>query len=319
MVSMMRSRLPALAPLAFVLASACATPSASGSASTQPEPETSASAAIECKPVDTQTPAEITSYEEGGIRIHSFVAPDSSSRTATHIVETETSLVLVDTQLLRDYAEQFRAYADGIGKPISHVIVSHGHPDHYFGLEYFEDRPSFALEATHEDIRQRQKFHLKSHREAEGECDAVTDRVRMPSEVLEPGEQEIGGVAFVFEQVRRAEDDDQLVVRVPAAKTLILQDLMATDAHAFTAAGMIDSWIETLSSYAGEGEYTHVLAGHGAPVGGEGLEDMIAYLERSKVILAEASDGEDFGARMTAEFPERPGLYLVHLMARIKF
>lgn len=272
-----------------------------------------------CHELDTSIPAEISSYEEGGVTVHSFVAPDLSSRTATHIVETAEGLVLVDTQLLRDYAQQFRAYAEGLGKPITHVIVSHGHPDHYFGLEYFEDLPSFALAATFEDIEQRQKFHLRMHREVEGECDAVTDRVRMPAQVLEPGEQTIGGVRFVFESVAKAEDDDQLVIRVPTAKTLILQDLMATDAHGFTAAGMIDSWIELLRGYAGEAEYTHVLAGHGAPVGHAGLDEMVAYLEQSKAILAKAESGEDFIAQMQAAFPDRPGLYLVELMAKIKF
>ncbi|MEM7155631.1 MAG: MBL fold metallo-hydrolase [Myxococcota bacterium] len=296
-----------------VLLTACASRPSEPSAAAPAEP------AVECHEVDTSIAPEILTYEEGGVTIHSFIAPDHSVRTATHIIETDDGLVVIDTQLFRGYAQQFRAFADRLGKPITHVIVSHGHPDHYFGLEYFEDRPTYALAETRLDMKQRHRFHLRMHRETEGECDAVTDAVRFVDHDLTPGPQTIGGVDLVFEQVVDAEDNDQLVVRIPAAKTLILQDLMATDVHGFTAAGMIDRWIERLRPYADATEYTHVLAGHGHPVGNEGIRDMIAYLEASQQIFDEVSTREQFLAAMRETFPDRGGQYLVDLMATMKF
>jgi glyoxylase-like metal-dependent hydrolase (beta-lactamase superfamily II) len=275
--------------------------------------------AVQCREVDTSTEPSITRYEEGGVVIHSFVTPDSSAGTASHIVETGEALVVVDTQLLRDYARQFRAYADGLGKPIERVIITHGHPDHYFGLEHFEGLPVYALPETRVDVQERSKAHLRMHREVAGECDAVTDRVRLPDHDLAVGEQMIGGVGFVFEKVADAEDDDQLVIRIPAAKTLVLQDLMATDVHAFTAAGMFDGWIASLERYAAMTEYTHVLAGHGRPVERDAIHVMIAYLEKSREIWATAKTGEALEAAFRQAYPERDDAYLLDLMVGMKF
>ncbi len=299
--------------LCLVLAAAC-TPAASPAPLTPP-----AEQPPQCRVIDTSTPPTITRLSQGGVTVHSFVAPDVSASTATHIIESDDGLIVIDTQMLRDYARQFRAYADGLGKPITHVIVSHAHPDHYFGLEFFEDRPTYALPATRKQVQQRHRFHLRMHREGEHECDAVTDRVRFVANDLPTGAQTFAGVSLVIEHQKDAEDNDQAVVRVPAAKTLILQDLMATDAHGFTGGGMLDAWIEQLRAYAGQTEYEHVLAGHGSPTDLAGITAMIDYLQRSQDILDTATTRTAFVEAMHSTFPERPGTYLINLMATMKF
>lgn len=280
-----------------------------------PAPE----ATTECRPVDTSASPEITRFEEGGVTVHSFVAPEVSARSASHIVETNAGLVIIDTQLFRDYAEQFHDYARGLGKPITHVIVSHGHPDHYLGLEYFESYPTYALPQTRVDMKQRHKFHLNMHRVTEGECDAVADRVRFVEHDLELGERVIGGVTFVFENVVDAEDNDQLVVRLPQAQTIIVQDLLATDVHAYTGGGMLDSWIASLRTLESQGPFAHVLVGHGSPVGHDGLSAMVEYLETSAEVYTTATTGGAFREAMVEAYPERGGLYLLNIIAKIKF
>ncbi len=289
------------------------------SAATSAPTEAPAADAPECRVVDTSVEATITSYVEGGVRIHTFLAPELSASTATHVIEGDHALVVVDTQMLRDYARQFREYVDALGKPVTHVIISHGHPDHYFGLEFFEDLPTYALPQTQTDMKQRHKFHLKMHRETEHECDAVTDRVRFAANDLPLGEQVLAGIHVVIENAKDSEDNDQVVIRIPDAKTLILQDLMATDAHGFTAAGMIDGWIEVLRGYEAQPEYTHVLAGHGSPTDHAGIATMIAYLEESQRIFDTAQTREAFIEAMRASFPERQGMYIVDLMAMMQY
>ena len=202
---------------------------------------------------------------------------------------------------------------------MTHVIITHGHPDHYFGLEYFEDLKTYALPETQVDMKQRNKFHLRMHRETEQECDAVTDRVRFPANDLTIGEQVMAGLNVIVENPKNAEDNDQVVIRIPAAKTLIMQDLMATTSHGYTAAGMIDGWIEVLRGYESQSEYTHVLAGHGAPTDHAGITTMIAYLEESQRIFDTATTQEEFIDAMRTSFPERSGMYIVELMATMKY
>lgn len=282
-------------------------------------PRTPVTDATECRDVDTSVAPTISSYAEGGVTIHTFEAPDSSASTATHVIEGEDALVVVDTQMFRDYARQFREYVDSLGKPVTHVIISHGHPDHYLGLEFFDDLPTYALPETRTDMKQRHKFHLQMHRVTEAECDAVTDRVRFVARDLHLGEQELAGISLTIENAKDAEDNDQVVIRIPEAKTLILQDLMATDAHGFTAAGMIDGWLEILRGYESQTEYTHVLAGHGSPTDHAGITTMIGYLEASQHIFETAETSEEFVEAMRAAFPERQGMYIVDLMAMMKY
>ena len=151
-------------------------------AAAHPEP------AAECVAVDTSVPLAVSRIEGDGVVVHTLIAPDSSAAVTSHVVETEGHLVVFDTQLFRGYARQLREYVDGLGKPIDRVVITHGHPDHYLGLELFEDAPSWAFEETRVDIQQRQRFHIRMHRETERECDAVAERAVIPTNVLEEGD-----------------------------------------------------------------------------------------------------------------------------------
>ncbi len=117
------------------------------------------------------------------------------------------------------------------------------------------------------------------------------------------GEQVLGGVPIIFESIEDAQDNDQVVIRTPMAKTLMLQDFIATDAHGFTASGMMDGWIEILRGYESQPDVAHALAGHGPPTDRAGITTMIAYLEESQRILDTAKTDEEFIEAMRRSFP----------------
>jgi len=276
--------------------------------------------ATECRPVDTRTPLAVSRVEGEGVVVHTLVSPESSASVTSHVIETERHLVVVDAQLFRGYARQLRDYVDALGKPIDRVIITHGHPDHYLGLELFEDAPSWAFEETRVDIRQRQRFHIRMHREWERECDAVAERAVIPTNVLEEGDYVLDGVTLRLARARDAEDNDQLVVYVPAARALILQDLVANDVHAFTATGMIPHWIEVLrGAQQTYPDAEHVLAGHGPPGGPEVISEMIDYLEGARRIHEAELDEGAFRDGFLSGWPDRRGTYIVDLMVTVRY
>jgi len=181
--------------------------------------------------VDVQTyqatqvavPINVTIMERGGVKVHTYL---SDALQATHIIETENSLVLVDAQFMAPSAVEFRNYADSLSKPIERVIISHTHPDHFFGLgaafEDVEDR-IYALEGVRQFIEESGPGMLEEMRPMLG--DAAPEKIVVPGQTLEPGTEIIDGVTYEFERYTDGEAAEQLVIRLPGLNTLILQDL----------------------------------------------------------------------------------------------
>jgi glyoxylase-like metal-dependent hydrolase (beta-lactamase superfamily II) len=92
------------------------------------------------------------------VRIHTYVSPPDGFLVNTHMVEGEAALVIFDGQLLNAYAAEVAAYASRLGKPVEQIIVSHGHPDHWAGLEVLAARfPTASIVALAGDEGRRSR------------------------------------------------------------------------------------------------------------------------------------------------------------------
>lgn len=77
--------------------------------------------------------------------VHTYTAPEAGYLVNSQIIETEKHILIIDTQFLIKSAEEVFNFAKKIGKPIARVIVTHAHPDHWFGNSIFADCDIFAL------------------------------------------------------------------------------------------------------------------------------------------------------------------------------
>ena len=70
------------------------------------------------------------------LKIHVFHSPSDSAGEAVNslVLETSASLVLFDLPVLSPVAEQIASFSKNLNKPIRKIVISHGHPDHWFGL-----------------------------------------------------------------------------------------------------------------------------------------------------------------------------------------
>ncbi len=89
-----------------------------------------------------------------------------------------------------------------LGKPVDRIIVSHGHPDHWAGLELltarFPEAGVYSLSGVADFIRTAGEFMLGGLRRNFG--DKIASRVTVPSRALAIGTQTFDGTRIEFKQ-----------------------------------------------------------------------------------------------------------------------
>jgi glyoxylase-like metal-dependent hydrolase (beta-lactamase superfamily II) len=260
--------------------------------------------------------------DHGRVRIHTYVGPENGFLVASQIVEGPTRLIIFDGQLLNAYADEVAGYAKRLGKPVDRIIVSHGHPDHWSGLEIltqrFANAPVYSLPGVADYIRARGDAMLAALRRGFG--DRIATRTVVPTEVIVPGRQTIDGIVFEFHEFRDAESDLQLVALMPEQRVMLAFDLVfAPKDHAFTVVPHFDHWISVLDRLKAIQGYDRILIGHNAPTDASAIDTTIAYLRRAKQVHATAADGKAYAEGMKAAFPDRQQPGWVDFSSRLLF
>ncbi len=243
----------------------------------------------------------VTVQSAGDLTVHSLTAPEEAFANSTHIIETENALVLVDTQFLLPNALDMRAYADGLGKTIDRVFITHEHPDHFLGSEAFADVPVYALDSTSTVIAAIGDDEVAEKQADFGEAIAGTYVV---PEVVAPGTIEIDGVSFELSEVANAEAETQLVIRVPDHGIVATGDLIYSGVHLILA-GPADTWATAVTGLAADSaDYPVVLPGHGLPADPSVYDANLAYLGTVGELLGSVDNADDFKQGLIDAYPE---------------
>ncbi len=231
--------------------------------------------------------------------IHSFTAPEEGWLVTSHIIELPSQLLVVDAQYRLSCAREVVRYATALKKPLSRLYVTHYHPDHLLGAPAF-DAPLVALAGV------AGKIDAVGDRVAREEHEIVGDDIpataRRPDRHVDEGVEMVDGVRIEHRRLRGAETEDALVVALPDAGAIIVQDLVYDRSHLFLGERDFAGWRATLREFQGL-PYDVVLPGHGLP-GGKGLYDeMITYLDFAEEALQDSADGGEFKRRLLDRFP----------------
>jgi len=261
--------------------------------------------------------AQVHTRVSGDVTFHSYVAPEEGALVCTHVVETPSCVVVVDAQLMMPYAREVRAYVDALGKPVERLILTHGHPDHYAGLEAFEDLPIYATPMTRGAVEMFGEAVLGFKRQMLGEraVEFATKTV-VPTHELREGPFTVDGVTFVAHVVPNTEQAEITMLELPDHDTLIAMDVVYNGVH--LAVGdmnmqrerMWDGWIEGLQRVASMEPGT-ILPGHGAPCDASVIPGMIAYIEAAREIFEGGADEAQYRSMIRERFPELAGRELI--------
>jgi glyoxylase-like metal-dependent hydrolase (beta-lactamase superfamily II) len=241
----------------------------------------------------------VTVTPAGEATIHTYTAPETGWRVNSHIIELPSQLVLFDAQLTPGYAREVLKIADGLGKPLTRLYISHAHPDHFVGASLVE-APSYALAPVKElidgsgDVRIERGYQNTPGHGSEGPVSA-----RPVDHVVEPGQEVIDGTVFSFEAVADAETTEQLMIGLPDAGILITQDVAYNRVHLFIGEHAFDAWGAAITALEATA-YEVILPGHGLPGDRRIYAAGHRYLAIARDALAAATGPDDLNRRLEA-------------------
>ena len=200
--------------------------------------------------------------------VHTITSGPKTFLTNAFLVETAESLVAVDTMMTVTDGRNLRRRADAIGKPLSAVLITHGHPDHTNGtgelLKGLGEIPVIATANVELAMRRTDDAKEIRWRPVFGE-DWPNVRI-FPNRLVSDGETVIfDGVPFVVREMGPGESLWDLYWTVGiASRSVFAGDMVFGGVHSFMNDGHTSEWLASLDTLDEELSGADILyTGHG--------------------------------------------------------
>ena len=250
-----------------------------------------------------------TNAWSSSLEILSYTAKNSGIAEISVIILGEKEAVLIDAQWKPSDAKNVAAMIKDSGRELTHILITHGHPDHYWGLETildtFPEAKVLAREGTRAEIANQ--FAAKWIHWQPMMGDDIPLAPVVP-DVLEGDKLLLEGKEIRIIDLPPNEVENSVVYYLPSEQALIAGDLIFSKMHAYFAdLNNPSGWIEALQLMKTIGPVKTVYPGHG-PVGDAGLiDEAIQYMEVYQSYARPGVPLPEIVAGMTRDFPDYEG------------
>jgi glyoxylase-like metal-dependent hydrolase (beta-lactamase superfamily II) len=236
----------------------------------------------------------VVTATQGAVRLHSYVSAATAAKVTAHVIEGPSGLVLVDGGWTPEAGRDIRALVDGLGKPLQAVLLSHVHPDHWAGLTA-AGYPEVLAGATTAALMAQAGPSIAA---------AQPHPTNVPRVAAQaPGALRLAGVDLLVSYVRDTEAPEIMTVEIPAARSVIVQDIFYNGVHAYVSR-QLDTWLAVLRGLESRRDATF-LVGHGEPATAREIPRLVAYLEAVRPLVAAGTpDQAAVVAEMVRRFPD---------------
>jgi glyoxylase-like metal-dependent hydrolase (beta-lactamase superfamily II) len=215
--------------------------------------------------------------------IHRYPLEHEGAFVNAYLVETESSVIAIDSLLTVSESQAMREGIDKVGKPLRAVLLTHSHPDHYGGLTELvadDDVPIIAPQGVIDVIARDDDEKEQILRPMFGD-EWAADRT-FPNTSIRDGESvAFDGAIFTAIDLGPSESPhDSPWVLGGDERTVFLGDQIYGHKHCYLADGFHDEWlknIEILRERFPSDAVLHI--GHGGPAGSGDWDWQRAYIE----------------------------------------
>ena len=244
------------------------------------------------------------------------------SPTTATLVSGKHECVLIDTLIA---VEDVDALADAIeqkGTALTNIVITHGHPDHYFGADRLLDRfPSAEFSAASGVVD-----YIRKNRDAElALFDQIMDfnlaRPTITPQALASGVLDLEGEELRIINVGQGDIAPSTVIWIPSLDTVIAGDVAYNSMHlmlGLTGPEEWNSWIDSINAIRALKPST-VITGHKNSVASNDAKAVLdgteAYIRDFADVATYATTSQEIVDEMSRRYPEYPNVSILHMSA----
>jgi glyoxylase-like metal-dependent hydrolase (beta-lactamase superfamily II) len=242
--------------------------------------------------------------------IHRYPRNQDGAFVNAYVVETDSGVVAIDSLLTVSESRALRAGVDGLGKPLSAVLLTQAHPDHYGGLTELVaglDVPIIAPQGVIDVIVRDDPVKEEILRPMFGEEWAATRT--FPNTTIGDGESvTVDNATFTVIDLGPSESPhDSPWILGDDERIVFLGDQIYDHKHCYLADGFHQQWlenIETLRERFPSDAVFHI--GHGGPASPADWDWQRSYIETflEAIAAADWSAPEDARTAVVATMKE---------------
>jgi glyoxylase-like metal-dependent hydrolase (beta-lactamase superfamily II) len=233
-----------------------------------------------------------------------FVAEPRALASNAVLIKGRDEAVLVDNCLIRSDAEKLVRLIRSSGRELTTVLITHAHPDHYFGLPAIHDAfPSAKILARPQIIDGMREYRAKIVHWQEMYRGELPESLPMPRAVQGDSLQ-LEGHDIRFIDLFMVETVHATAFYLPAQKAFIAGDLVYAQAHHYMSdVNDPDTWIEALEKVRRLGPIETLFPGHGPVGGAELLDASIQWMRDYMEVARPGVRFVDIAKAMMARYP----------------
>ena len=244
------------------------------------------------------------------LAVETYVGSEKGFLVTSNLILGSSEAVLIDSQFTRSDALPVVDMIKKSGRRLKTVFVTHGHPDHYFGIATlraaFPETHYVATADTIADIQATGAGKIAYWKTIYG--DEVPSTIP-EVDVVQTNDLNVDGEQMLLKQIGPGESEHASVILAPSIKAAFTGDMLYDQVHLWLAeaVGHTESWKANLNALKNDQSVETLYVGHKKTnrVSGKSLIDInINYIDRAVSIFAKASTPEEGAANIKQAFPE---------------